>query len=104
VRLIAGSDAGNMLVIHGPTIQHELELWVKAGVPAAVALQAATYNAAKTLGADDRIGVIQPGHDANLVLLDGDPVEDISSTEHIYSVMFRGERIDRTELFNQDAH
>lgn len=102
VMLIAGSDAGNLLVIHGPTIQHELELWVKAGIPPAVALQAATYNAAKVLRADDRMGIIQPGRDANLVLLDGDPVEDISNTEHIYSVMFRGERIDRTELFKQD--
>ncbi|HEY7302592.1 MAG TPA: amidohydrolase family protein [Bryobacteraceae bacterium] len=104
VRLIAGSDAGNMLVIHGPTIQHELELWVKAGIPPAVALQSATYNAAKVLRADGRMGIIEAGRDANLVLLDGDPVEDISNTEHIYSVMFHGERIDRTELFNQDAH
>jgi imidazolonepropionase-like amidohydrolase len=102
VMLIAGSDAGNLLVIHGPTVQHELELWVKAGIPPAVALQAATYNAAKVLRADGQIGIIQPGRDANLVLLDGDPVEDISNTEHIYSVMFRGERIDRTELFKQD--
>jgi imidazolonepropionase-like amidohydrolase/ABC-type multidrug transport system permease subunit len=102
VPLITGSDAGNMLVIHGPTVQHELELWVKAGVPPAVALQAATYNAAKILRADGRIGLIEQGRDANLVLLDGDPVEDISNTEHIYSVMFRGERIDRSELFKQD--
>jgi len=102
VMLIAGSDAGNLLVIHGPTIQHELELWVKAGIPPATALQAATYNAAKVLRADGQMGIIQPGRDANLVLLDGDPVEDISNTEHIYSVMFRGERIDRTELFKQD--
>jgi imidazolonepropionase-like amidohydrolase len=102
VMLVAGSDAGNMLVIHGPTVQHELALWVKAGIPAAVALQAATYNAAKVLRADGSIGTIQPGRDANLVLLDGDPVQDISSTEHINSVMFRGEQIDRSQLFKQD--
>ena len=102
VMLIAGSDAGNMLVIHGPTVQHELELWVRAGIPPAVALQAATYNAAKILHADDRMGIIQSGRDANLVLLEGDPVQDISNTEHINSVMFRGERIDRSELFKQD--
>lgn len=102
VMLIAGSDAGNMLVIHGPTVQHELELWVRAGIQPAVALQAATYNAAKILHADDRMGIIQSGRDANLVLLEGDPVQDISNTEHINSVMFRGERIDRSELFKQD--
>lgn len=103
VMLVAGSDAGNMLVIHGPTVQHELELWVKAGIPPALALQAATYSAAKVLRADGGIGIVQPGRDANLVLLDGDPVQDVSNTEHIYSVMFRGEQIDRTQLLKQDS-
>lgn len=102
VALIAGSDAGNMLVIHGPTVQHELALWVKAGVPASAALQAATYNAAKTLRADNRIGLIQPGHDATLIIVDGDPTVDILSLEHIITVMLRGERISRSEVLNQD--
>jgi imidazolonepropionase-like amidohydrolase/ABC-type multidrug transport system permease subunit len=102
VTLIAGSDSGNMLVIHGPTIQHELALWVKAGVPPSVALQAATYNAAKALHADNRIGLIQPGHDASLVVLDGDPTVDITSLEHISTVLLRGERISRSEVLNQE--
>jgi imidazolonepropionase-like amidohydrolase/ABC-type multidrug transport system permease subunit len=102
VTLIAGSDAGNMLVIHGPTIQHELALWVKAGIPPSAALQAATYNAAKTLRADGRIGLIQPGHDATLIIVDGDPTADIASLEHIVTVMLRGERISRSEVLNQD--
>ncbi len=102
VTLIAGSDAGNMLVIHGPTVQHEMELWVKAGIPPAVALQAATYNAAKWMHADDRIGFIQKGRDATLILVDGDPLQDIANTEHINYVMFRGEQIDRPGLFNQE--
>lgn len=101
VPLITGTDAGNMLVIHGPTVQREMELWVKAGIPPAVALQAATYNAAKVLGASGRIGSIQKGRDANLLLLEGDPLADIANTERIAMVMFRGERIDRSELFNQ---
>ena len=42
VPLVTGSDAGNMLVFHGPTVHRELQLWVEAGIPAAVALQAAT--------------------------------------------------------------
>ena len=99
--LITGTDAGNMLVIHGPTVQRELELWVKAGVPPSVALQAATYNAAKFLRAESRIGLIQPGRDATLILLDGDPVQDISNTEHISAVYFKGEHIDRGDLFDQ---
>jgi imidazolonepropionase-like amidohydrolase/ABC-type multidrug transport system permease subunit len=101
VTLITGTDAGNILVIHGPTVQHELELWVKAGIPPAIALEAATYNAAKVLGASGRIGSIQKGRDATFVLLEGDPLVDIANTERIAMVMFRGERIDRSALFNQ---
>jgi imidazolonepropionase-like amidohydrolase/ABC-type multidrug transport system permease subunit len=103
VPLIAGSDAGNMLVIHGPTVQHELELWVKAGIPPAAALQAATYNVAKVLHADNRIGSIQTGRDASFILLDGDPLQDISMTERISTVLFRGERISRSEVLKQDS-
>jgi imidazolonepropionase-like amidohydrolase/ABC-type multidrug transport system permease subunit len=102
VTLIVGSDAGNMLVIHGPTVQHEMELWVKAGIPPTVALQSATYNAAKWLHADDRIGFIQKGRDATLLLVDGDPLRNIADTEHINYVMFRGEQINRPDLLNQD--
>jgi len=101
VTLITGSDAGNMLVIHGPTVQHELELWVNAKIPATVALQAATYNAAKALHQDNRIGLIREGMDATFILLDGDPVLDISATEHINAVYLRGEHIDRGDLFDQ---
>ena len=101
VLLITGSDAGNMLVIHGPTIQRELELWIKAGIPPSTALEAATYNAARVLRADKRIGSIQAGHDASLVLLEGDPLEDISNVERISLVMFRGEIVSRSDLLDQ---
>lgn len=102
VFLIAGSDAGNMLVLHGPTIQHELALWVKAGVPAEVVLQAATHNAARALHSESRIGSLEKGRDATLIVLDGDPVTDITALEHISSVMLKGERISRSELLDQE--
>jgi len=101
VLLVTGSDAGNFLVIHGPTVQHELLLWVRAGIPPAVALQAATLNTARLLKADNRIGSIRPGNDANLLVVDGNPLEDITATERISLVVFKGERIDRSELFDQ---
>jgi len=101
VLLVTGSDAGNYLVMHGPTVQHELELWVQAGIPPAVALQAATSNAARLLRADKRFGTVRVGNDADLLVVDGNPVEEISATERISLVVFKGERIDRTELFDQ---
>jgi len=101
VMLVTGSDAGNVLVIHGPTVQQELALWVQAGIPAAAALQAATYNAARALRAESRIGAIEAGRDANLLLVDGDPLSDISATERISLVVYKGERIRRASLFDQ---
>jgi imidazolonepropionase-like amidohydrolase len=101
VSLVTGSDAGNFLVFHGPTVQHELELWVRAGIPPAVALQAATYNAARLLRAGNHIGSIRAGNDADLLVVDGNPLEDITAVERISSVVFKGEQLDRSELFDQ---
>jgi len=101
VMLVTGSDAGNNLVIHGPTVQHELQLWVRAGIPANVALQAATLNAARFLRSENRVGSIRPGNDADLLVVDGNPLDDITATERISLVVFKGERIERSELFNQ---
>jgi len=100
VPLVTGSDAGNMLVFHGPTVHREMQLWVEAGIPPAVALQAATYNAAKLLGAENRIGLIKVGHTANLLVVDGDPTKDIAAAERISVVVIKGERVRRADLFD----
>jgi imidazolonepropionase-like amidohydrolase len=98
VPLATGSDAGNMLVFHGPTIQYELQLWVQAGIPVPVALQAATLNAAKVLRADGRMGSIEKGKEATMLIVDGNPLEDIRAAEAISMVVFKGERLNRSEL------
>jgi imidazolonepropionase-like amidohydrolase/ABC-type multidrug transport system permease subunit len=99
VPLVMGTDSGNPLVFPGASIHHELQLWVQAGIPAEVALRAATVNAAKLLRADSRFGAIRKGLEANLLLLDGNPLEDISATQRISLVVFKGERIRRSALF-----
>ena len=101
VMLVTGSDAGNFLVMHGPTVQHELELWVAAGIPTDVALQAATWNAARLLRADQRIGTIEKGKEASLLVVDGNPLQDIHALSSISNVFFKGERVIRSELFEQ---
>ncbi len=101
VMLVAGSDAGNFLVLHGPTVQREIELWVAAGIPAEVALQAATSNAARLLRADQRIGTIAKGKEASLLVVDGNPLQDVRALSSISSVFFKGERVRRTEIFEQ---
>jgi len=102
VTLVTGSDAGNFLVVHGPTVQRELELWVQAGIPPAVGLEAATYNPARLLHADSRIGSIREGNDADLLVVDGNPLQDIGALENVSAVFFKGEHVDRADLFDQE--
>jgi imidazolonepropionase-like amidohydrolase/ABC-type multidrug transport system permease subunit len=104
VMLTAGTDAGNPLVTHGPGIHREMQLWVEAGLTPATALQAATYNNAKLLRVDNRLGLIKKGYDASLLLIDGNPLQDISATEHISMVVYKGERVNRSELFDDDSN
>jgi imidazolonepropionase-like amidohydrolase len=101
VSLVIGTDSGNPLVFPGASMHHELQLWVQAGIPAAVALQAATEHGAKLLGAENRIGAIRKGLDADLLLIDDNPLEDIHATERIALVVFQGERIRRPAIFDQ---
>jgi imidazolonepropionase-like amidohydrolase/ABC-type multidrug transport system permease subunit len=102
VPLAAGSDSGNMLLVHGPAIHRELQLWVAAGIRPAAALQAATANAARLLGIDNRTGILRPGYEATMLIVDGNPLADITATERISMVFFRGERVDRPGLFEDE--
>jgi imidazolonepropionase-like amidohydrolase/ABC-type multidrug transport system permease subunit len=101
VLVVVGSDSGNMMVVHGPAVHREMQLWVKAGIPAEAALAGATANAAKALRVDNRLGYIRKGYDATLLLVDGNPLQDISATEHISGVFFKGESVNRSGLFDQ---
>jgi imidazolonepropionase-like amidohydrolase/ABC-type multidrug transport system permease subunit len=101
VMLVTGTDAGNFYVLHGPTVQQEVGLWVAAGIPIEIALEAATNNAAKLLRADKRIGTIEQGKEASLLIVDGDPLQDVKALSSISTVFFKGERVTRSDLFEQ---
>jgi len=104
VDLVAGTDSGNFLLVHGPAVHRELQLWVQAGIPTAVAIQAATRNSALLFGIGERAGQIKVGYDATMLLVDGNPLQDIAATERISGggVFFKGERVNRAGLFDKD--
>ena len=104
VMLVTGSDSGNFMVFHGPTIQHEIELWVAAGIPAEVALQAATANGARLLRAENRIGTIEIGKEASLMIVDGNPSQDVHALFSISVVIQKGEWVARRQIFEQKCH
>ncbi|MFI2812669.1 amidohydrolase family protein [Microbulbifer sp. M83] len=74
VPMVAGTDG-----LPGFTLLRELELYAKAGIPNADVLRTATVNPAKVVGKLQTNGTISVGKDADLVLLDGNPLEDISA-------------------------
>ena len=64
---------------------HQASLAVKEGLDARAALRAVTINPARILGVDDRIGSLEPGKDADLVIWSGDPLDVTSRAERAYS-------------------
>jgi imidazolonepropionase-like amidohydrolase len=68
----------------------ELEAYAEAGVPTFEILRAATINGANWLGAKTDFGTIEPGKRAHLILVDGDPLEDISELRNIDLVVKDG--------------
>jgi Amidohydrolase family len=92
VPIVAGTDGGGLEIIR------ELELYVKAGMTPAEALQAATIAPAKLVGADGHTGSITVGKEADLVLVDGDPSIDISAMRHTKWVMSDGALMNADEL------
>jgi len=90
VPLLAGTDAPEPQVAPGTSLHHELEFLVEAGLSETEALTAATLENARVVRADDRIGAIEPGMLADLVLLDADPLVDITNTRRIQSVIRGG--------------
>ena len=69
VRVVAGTDGGALLY------SRELELYVEAGIPAAEVLYIATLGAARVMSEDATSGSISPGKRADMVLIDGNPLE-----------------------------
>ena len=96
-----GTDAGNPMVFHGPSLHHELQLWVEAGIPARSPCRPPPSTPRNCWARDQRIGAIRPGMDADLLLVDGNPLEDIAATERISLVVFKGERVRRSALFEK---
>jgi imidazolonepropionase-like amidohydrolase len=90
-----GGQTGDQFV--GWTMHAELENMVAAGMTPAQVLVAATRNSAEILGIDD-LGTVSPGKSADFVVLDANPLDDITNTRRIAKVFLRGHEVDRARL------
>jgi imidazolonepropionase-like amidohydrolase len=98
IQFMAGSDGPDPYVFPGFSLHDELELLVKSGFTPFQALQAATFEPALFLVKLDEYGVVEKGHVADLVLLDANPLEDISNTRKIAAVLVGGKYYPREVL------
>jgi len=94
VPILAGTDATAGLMLH-----RELELEVKAGIPAEKALQIATWNAARLLRQDGELGSIAPGKRADFVLVEGNPAARISDIRRCRLVVKDGVLFDSAAVY-----
>jgi imidazolonepropionase-like amidohydrolase len=92
VTIAAGTDAGNIGTIHGPALFREFQLMKEAGLTPLQILQDATANAARLFGGETgaRLGALKIGNLADLVILNANPLDDISRTSDIDAVIENG--------------
>lgn len=92
ITIAAGTDAGNIGTLHGPSLFREFQLMKEARLAPMQILQSTTANAAKTFGGATgaKIGVIAPGKLADLVILNSNPLDDIGHASDIHSVIKNG--------------
>jgi imidazolonepropionase-like amidohydrolase len=88
VKVAFGTDAA--VYPHGLNA-HEFAVMVKLGMTPLAAIQAATLNAADLLGWSDRVGSLEPGHFADLVAVEGDPLQDVTVLQKVKVVVKGGE-------------
>ncbi|WP_321489931.1 CIA30 family protein [uncultured Hyphomonas sp.] len=93
VLIALGTDAGMPRTPHGYSTLSEMELMVRAGMPAKAALMAGTSNSARAVGVYDQRGSIEVGKDADVVLIAGKPWEDISDLHNTQYTFVGGKKV-----------
>ena len=95
VPIIAGTDVG----VPGHTLHRELELYVKAGFTPLEAIQAATIVPARVMKLDQEVGAIENGKRADLIVVDANPLDNISNIRKIRFVVTQGRLFESAKLW-----
>jgi len=96
--VMAGSDTPEWLMLYGYTLHLELIDLRDAGLSNYAALEAATRNPSLFFGTLEKVGTIEKGKRADLVLLDANPLDDIANTQRRSGVMVKGRYYSQAEL------
>ena len=90
VKILSGSDLPNFGLVPGESLHHELDLLVEAGISPRDVIKIATRNGAEALNLINQTGTIEPGKQADILILSANPAEDIENTNRIDSVISNG--------------
>ena len=93
VAIAVGTDSGTPGVVIGKAVHMEMALLVEAGLSPMAAIEAATKNAAENLGEGHSLGTIEVGKIADIIVVTGNPLENISNTRNIKLVIQNGKII-----------
>ena len=88
--LIAGTDTPNQFVAPGFGLHQEIETFVEAGIPPFEALKAATVNASRAMGHEEDFGSIEIGTRADILMIEGNPIEDLKNARRIRMIFRDG--------------
>jgi imidazolonepropionase-like amidohydrolase len=95
VPVVAGTDVG----VPGHTLHRELELYVKGGFTPLEAIQAATITPARVMKLENEVGTIEAGRRADLIIVDADPLQNISNIRKVKLVMTQGRLFNCAQLW-----
>ena len=95
VPIVAGTDKA----VPGHSLHRELELYVQAGLTPMQVIQLATSGAAKVMGMESEVGTMEPGKRADLILVQGNPLEHFPDLRKVTRVVTNGRMYDPAELW-----
>ena len=98
VEILSGTDIPNLGLVPGESLHHELELLIEAGISPLDVIKIATRNGADALGVLNKVGTIEPGKEADMIVLTANPVTSISNTEKIEAIIYNGKFVDREKI------
>jgi imidazolonepropionase-like amidohydrolase len=96
VKILSGTDIPNFELAPGESLHHELELLVEAGINTSDVIRIATKNGAEALGIINQTGTIEPGKQADILILSANPIEDMENTMRIDAVISNGRIIEKS--------
>lgn len=90
IPIAMGTDAGNPLTLHGPSVYGEMEAMQEAGMTAAQVLIASTLGGSRAMGREKDFGTVEKGKSADLVIVSADPAADIRNMRRVRYVVRSG--------------